>query len=395
MSAQDHVQFEMESWRRPDYVLLISAGILIVLGLNMVYSASFVVAHNNPLYASDSYFLMRQLTAAAIGLVALLFAANFDYHRWAKLALPILLVTIGLLLATIASPLGYELNGAQRWIRLGPFPSVQTTEIAKLALVIYFATWLSSRRERLGSLRNGAIPFGIVLTVVCGLIMVQPDLGSVVVIVGFSLALFFIGGARLYQLALGIIAGLGILSLLVVTSGYRAQRLAAFLSPEADPLGMGWHVIQSNIALGSGGWFGLGLGASRQKFYYLPGAHTDAIFAVIGEEIGLIGNLSTILLFAIVAWRGFRMTVLAPDTFGALLAAGITCWFSLQALVNIGGLTSLIPFTGIPLPFVSYGGSSLVMTMASVGLMLNISRQIEERRPAPGDPAAVAVGANG
>ena len=225
--------------------------------------------------------------------------------------------------------------------------------------------------------------------------MVQPDLGSVVVIVGFSLALFFIGGARLYQLALGIIAGLGILSLLVVTAGYRMQRLEAFLSPEADPLGMGWHVIQSNIALGSGGWFGLGLGASRQKFYYLPGAHTDAIFAVIGEEIGLIGNLATILLFAIVAWRGFRMTVLAPDTFGALLAAGITCWFSLQALVNIGGLTSLIPFTGIPLPFVSYGGSSLVMTMASVGLMLNISRQIEERRPAQGDAAADALGANG
>ena len=393
MSSQDQARVESEAPRRPDYVLLIAVGMLLVVGLNMVYSASFVIAHNNPAYASDSYFLMRQLSAAGIGLVALLLIANFDYHAWKKLALPLLIVTIGLLLATIASPLGYESNGAQRWLRLGPFPSVQTTEIAKLALVIYFATWLSSRRERLGSFRNGAIPFGIVLTVVCGLIMVQPDLGSVVVIVGFSLALFFIGGARLYQLALGVIAGLGILSLLVVTAGYRMRRLAGFLSPDADPLGVGWHVIQSNIALGSGGWFGLGLGTSRQKFYYLPGAHTDAIFAVIGEELGLIGNLATILLFVVLAWRGFRITVLAPDTFGALLAAGITIWFSLQALVNIGGLTALIPFTGIPLPFVSYGGSSLVVTMASVGLMLNISRQLKERRPSPANPTVVAAGA--
>ena len=241
----------MASWSRPDYALLITTGLLIMLGLNMVYSASFVVAHNSPLYASDSYFLVRQLMAAAIGSVAMLFAANYDYHRWARLALPALLITIGLLLATVASPLGFEAYGAQRWLQLGPLPPVQTTEIAKLALVIYFATWLSRRRERLGSLLNGAIPFGIVLTVVCGLIMMQPDLGSTVVIVGFSLMLFFVGGAKLSQLTIGTVAGLAILALLITTAGYRMRRLAAFLSPEADPLGIGWHAFQSNIALRS------------------------------------------------------------------------------------------------------------------------------------------------
>ena len=360
---------------RIDLALLGVVGVLLVLGLDMVYSASFVVAQDSSQYSSDRYFLYWQAAFAAIGLVGLAVAASVDYHWLKGLSLPGMAVAIALLVAVVASHLGHASNGAQRWLAIGPLPAVQPSEFAKLALVLFAAAWLSGPDERVRSLLRGSLPFVAVLGLLAGLIMLQPDLGSTFIVVATGICLFFLAGARLSHFAGGAAIGVVALGILATSEPYRVNRLTAFFQSGEDPLGVGWHSLQSNIALGSGGLLGRGLGASRQKFYYLYSAHADSIFAVIGEELGLIGTLLVLALFLTLAYRGYRIAVEAPDTFGALIAVGVTSWLTLQALTNIAVATSTIPFTGIPLPFISYGGSSLVVSLAGIGLLLSVSRQ--------------------
>lgn len=372
-----------DTWRRPDLALLGTIGILLVIGLDMVYSASYVVAHNNPAYGSDTYFLVRQLLWAAIGLGLLLVFQAVDYHWWRRLTVPLTALIVILLLAVLVSRLGHAAYGAQRWLRLGPLPPIEPSEFAKFVLILYYADWLSRRREKVADFKAGAVPFAFTMSTVCGLILLQPDLGSAFVIGATAVCMFFIAGASLRHLALGMIVGGMTLVVVIVSASYRFQRVAAFLDPTRDPLGIGWNTLQAEIALGSGGIFGVGLGASRQKFYYLPNAHTDAIFAVIGEELGFVGAVVTLLLFGVLAFRGYRIALRSIDTYGALLAAGITSWITIQALINIAVATATVPFTGIPLPLVSFGGSSLIVTLLAIGVLLNVSRQ-----PA-GPPSAV------
>jgi cell division protein FtsW len=363
------------TWQRPDFPLLAAVAILLVVGLDMVYSASYVIAHNDPSYGNDAYFLLQQLWRAGLGLAFLLVAQATDYHLWRRIALPFVALTVLLLVAVLATHLAHTAYGAQRWLKLGPLPAIEPSELVKLALVVYFADWLSRRQGRLTEFASSTVPFAVTVGGICVLVILQPDLGTAIVIAATSVSLFFVAGADVRQLAVGLIGAAGALVLVVLGAGYRSQRIAAFLDPSRDPLGVGWNITQAQIALGSGGVLGLGLGASRQKFYYLPNAHTDAIFAVVGEELGLLGTLGVLFLFGFLAFRGFRIARRAPDSYGALLATGITCGLVIQALINIGVITATIPFTGIPLPFVSYGGSSLVVSLLAIGIMLNVSRQ--------------------
>ncbi|HEY8883699.1 MAG TPA: putative lipid II flippase FtsW [Chloroflexota bacterium] len=363
------------TWQRPDFPLLAAVAVLLVVGLDMVYSASYVIAHNDPSYGNDAYFLLQQLWRAGLGLAFLLVAQATDYHLWRRIALPFVALAVLLLVAVLATHLAHTAYGAQRWLKLGPLPAIEPSELVKLALVVYFADWLSRRQGRLTEFASSTVPFAVTLGGICVLVILQPDLGTAIVIAATSVCLFFVAGADLRQLAVGLIGAAGALVLVVLGAGYRSQRIAAFLDPSRDPLGVGWNITQAQIALGSGGVLGLGLGASRQKFYYLPNAHTDAIFAVVGEELGLLGTLGVLFLFGFLAFRGFRIARRAPDSYGALLATGITCGLVIQALINIGVITATIPFTGIPLPFVSYGGSSLVVSLLAIGIMLNVSRQ--------------------
>jgi cell division protein FtsW len=364
-----------------DYVLLGAVAALLVVGVEMVYSASYVMAENSPQYGSATYFLYWQLAFAAIGVLGLIVAASIDYHWLERLALPGLIVVVALLIAVVASHFGRSAYGAQRWLAIGPLPPIQPSEFAKLALILFLASWLSGRRESVGHLIRGSVPFAVVLGGLATLIMLQPDLGSTFIVVITGISLFFLAGARISHFVGGVAVCAAALGFLATSEPYRMKRLTAFFQAGDDPLGVGWHSLQSSIALGSGGLFGRGLGASRQKFYYLYSAHADSIYAVIGEELGLLGTLLVLGLFVLVAYRGYRIAADAPDSFGTLVAAGVTSWIVFQALTNIAVATSTIPFTGIPLPFISYGGSSLVVSLTGVGLLLGVSRH-RARHPA-------------
>lgn len=359
---------------RPDVILLAAVVILLVLGIDMVYSASFIVAQNSPQYQSDTYFLTRQVLWVAGGLAGMVVAMNVDYRHWRRFSVVFMAIVVVLLVAGLLTNLGQTAYGAQRWLRLGPLPAIQPSEFAKLATIVYVSAWLANRPGRAASFSHGAIPFALTIGTVGGLVLAGSDLGSAFIVVVIGACLFFIGGADVRHFLMGVLTGGAALVAAVLVAGYRSDRLQAFRDPTGDPLGLGWQTIQTNIALGSGGIFGLGLGASRQKFYWLPAAHTDSIFAVIGEELGLVGTLLVVALFMLLGYRGYRAMMAAPDEFGRLLAGGITIWITLQAAVNMAAVTSLIPFTGVPLPFVSYGGSSMAATLVAVGILLNISR---------------------
>jgi cell division protein FtsW len=368
---------------RPDYAILVVALALVVIGLIFVYSASFAIALEA--YGNVNYFLLRQLGAALIGLIAMFTLMRFDYRRLRVLS-PILMLAAVLSLAAVLV-LGSDAYGARRWIALGPLPPFQPSEFAKLALIIYIAAWLASRGRDVQSFALGLVPFILLVGLVAALILMEPDTGTAAIVVMTTLALFFLaGGSMTHVMTLGGIAGVAGL-LLILGGEYRAERIFAFTSAEDDPSGIGFQTIQLLIALGSGGIEGLGLGVSRQKFFYIPGAHTDGIFAIIGEETGFIGSMIVITLFAYLVYRGFRVAMNARDEFGTYLAMGVICWISFQTLINIGGITRSIPLTGIPLPFVSYGGSSLIMVMAGVGILLNVSRYSREHAYADQKPA--------
>ncbi|MBI4492628.1 MAG: putative lipid II flippase FtsW [Chloroflexi bacterium] len=358
--------------RAPDGLLLGAVVALVVLGALMVYSASFVVAHNE--FDDDTYFLVRQLLFAGVGGLALLAALRLDYHRWQALSLVLLLVSLATLVAVLLPGLGITTYGAQRWLKLGPVPPVQPSEFAKFALVLYLADWLSRKGAQVRHLTFGLVPFAIIVALVAGLVMLEPDLGTTVLLAITAVSIFFVAGANLLHFLLGLGAGSVALYWMIHSAGYRSERLRVFLDPWKDPQDSGWHTIQTLIALGSGGLTGLGLGMGRQKAYWVPNAHTDAIFAIIGEELGLLGTVAVLALFALIAWRGMRIAFLAPDLFGRLLATGFTSVIVWQALVNIAVVTNTVPYTGVPLPFVSHGGSSIVISMLAAGVLLNVSR---------------------
>lgn len=367
---------------QPDYLMLGLVIGLVVLGLLVVYSSSFalgLLAFNDA-----NYFVIRQAMWAAIGIVALFLLMRFDYRRLRGISPLLMLAAIVLLVAVLVPGIGIERGGAQRWISMGPLPPVQPSEFAKLALIIYVAAWLSGKDTVVGSFALGFVPFVLMVGTVAGLILLEPDTGTAAVLVLTTVTLFFIAGASLSHIAALVGVGGVAASFLILTSGYRLDRVLAFVGAEDDPSGIGFHTLQLLIGLGSGGIDGLGVGASRQKFFYIPGSHTDGVFAVIGEELGFIGAMAVLILFAVLIYRGFRTVLNAQDDFGSLLAAGIVCWIAFQALINVGGITRAIPMTGIPMPFLSYGGSALASLLAAIGILLSISRH------ATGPPKAVA-----
>jgi cell division protein FtsW len=358
-----------------DYLLIITVAALLIVGLMMIYSATFALGYQ--LYDQPTYYFIRQLLWMGVGLLVMIIFARVEYHTWRRFS--ILLMTLTLLLLGVVLLIGQERFGGQRWLFNG---SIQPSEFSKLAIMIYIADWLSSKGERIRKVSYGLIPFAILLGLITGLIVLQRSLSTAVLIALTALAMFFIAGGNLWQIIVSAVLGGGTIAFLTAQSAYRLTRVATFLDPlNADPLNGGYQIRQILIALGSGGMLGLGLGASRQKFGYIPASHTDGIFAILGEELGLVGSLAVLGLFAFLAYRGFRVAMLAPDSFGRVLASGITCGLIFQAIVNVGVVTASLPFTGVTLPFISFGGSSLVVTMASAGLLLAVSR-----RTMPEDP---------
>jgi cell division protein FtsW len=318
---------------------------------------------------------VRQLIWIAAGLVGMFLAARIDYRRWRALSLPIMFLCIGMLVLVLVPGIGSSSYGAVRWIKLGPV-QIQPSEIAKLAMTLYLADWLARRGPIVKQFRKGLLPFAIIVGIIALLVAVQPDLGTTSIIIGISACLFFVGGANLLHIALvGLGGALAASALLAHLSGYQLDRVHAFLDPWSDIQGFGWHTAQGLIALGSGGIFGTGLGNGFQKFYWIPNAHTDAIYAIIGEELGFVGCLGVLFLFALLAWRGFLIAWRCPDTFARLFATGLTCMLTVQTLVNIAVVTNSLPYTGVTLPLVSFGGSSTVISLIAIGLLLNISRQ--------------------
>lgn len=350
-----------------DYWLLLAIAGLLVIGMLMVYSTTFDIGM---LWRDDSnYFIRRQFYALLIGLAALVFIMQFDYHVLRRLSVLLLLGTLAGLTFTLA--FGESLLGAQRGLQAG---SYQPSEVAKLALILYIAHWLSTKGDRIRSPLYGLVPFSIITGVVCALIVLQPDLSTAGLIALISFTLFFIAGADWRQYALVGILGGTVFGFLVVTLPHAAARLDAFKLSLSDPATGGFQAQQTLAALGRGGWFGVGLGESVQKFGTLPAAHTDGAFAILAEELGLFGSLLVIGLMALLVWRGIHAALHARDSYGSLLALGITCWLGYQTLLNVAVITSVIPFTGIPLPFISYGGSSLAISLVGAGILLNISR---------------------
>ncbi|MGH2537605.1 MAG: FtsW/RodA/SpoVE family cell cycle protein [Candidatus Promineifilaceae bacterium] len=355
-----------------DHWLALSIGGLALLGLLMVYSTTFdlgLLVQDEP-----TYYFKRQLGAAALGLVAVLVGLRFDYHILRRFSVPVLLGTLAMLAFVLF--FGEAMFGSRRGLFGG---SVQPSEVAKLATILYIAHWVSSKGERIKDLTYGLLPFSIILAAVCGLIVRQPDLGTATLIALVGLTLFFVAGADLRQFAMAGALGAAAFMLLITVLPHAPARIDAFRLAWEDPASAGWHTQQFVVALGTGGLFGVGLGEGTQKFGPLPAAHTDGVFAILGEELGLIGCLFAIGLWALFATRGIRTALRARDQYGFLLAAGITCWLSYQALINMAVTTAVVPITGMPLPFLSYGGTSMAMSLAAVGILLNISRDAATR----------------
>ncbi|PYM36275.1 MAG: putative lipid II flippase FtsW [Candidatus Rokuibacteriota bacterium] len=355
----------------PDMWLFGAALVLVSIGVVMVYSASAILAADR--FGDPHYFLKRQLFWALLGLGGLWAALAVDYRVLERVALPLLGVAALLLVLVLVPAFGQAINGTRRWLRLGGV-SFQPVELAKLAFVIYLARFLSRRGEAVQGFWGGAVPPAVIGGVLAALVLRQPDLGNSLTLLALAFTLLFLAGARPRHLLLLAAPALPLLAVAVYLAPYRWRRILAFLNPESDPRGSGFQIIQSFLAIGSGGLLGRGLGGSKQKLFYLPEPHTDFVFAVIAEELGLIGGVTVIALFMVLIWRGLRAGLRAPDRFGAYLALGLTTMLATEALVNLGVVTGSLPTKGLPLPFVSFGGSALFMTLLSTGILLNISQ---------------------
>ena len=345
-----------------------------LLGLVMVLSASSVVALDD--YGSSWYVVMRQTMWLALGTIACVVVLRVDYHRWRRLATPGLLLTTVLLVLVLVPGIGITVNGASRWLGYGPL-SLQPSELAKLTILLFAADLLARRAAWMDDVRLTLVPVTAVFGTLALLLMLQPNLGTTLVLGSMVLSLLYVAGTPLLPLTGLAAAGAVLASGLALWAPYRRARVLAFLDPWADYQNTGYQNIQSLVGVASGGITGTGLGESRAKWGFLPYAHTDFIFAIIGEELGLIGALVVVALFVGLCLLGARAALLAPDRFGMLLAAGVTVWFGVQAFVNIGAVIGILPITGVPLPFVSYGGSSLLFGMIGAGLLLNVARQAQ------------------
>jgi cell division protein FtsW len=361
---------------QPDYAILVAVVALAAIGILMVYSSSAIRSY---IERDDTLAIVGpQILWAAIGLLVLFAVMRIDYRVLRLASVPAYVVAVVLLVLVFIPQLNRVVGGSARWLVIGPLPAVHPAEIAKLALIVYLAHWLANRGKLVGSFRMGTVPFLLITAPIALLVFREPDLGTTAVIGLTAFTMFYVAGASLWQFgAIGLIGVAG--TLLVGLRGYQADRIKAFLDPWADPLGAGFHTIQGLLALGLGGILGSGLGESKLAGgLYLPNAWNDFNFAIIGEEFGFIGAGTVIVLFLVLAWAGIRTALRAPDTFGALLAAGITAWLCLQAFINIAVVVALLPVTGITLPFISAGGSSLVVSFAAVGVLLSISRETLE-----------------
>ena len=372
----------------PDYILLTAVLVLVVLGLIAVYSSSYALGYLD--YSDPNYFIRRQVLFAAAGMAGLVVMTLIDYRILLRLSpLLILLALIGLGAALLPG-IGVEQNGANRWIGIGPLVG-QPSEFAKLAVIIYIAAWLSAKGAQVRDLALGVIPFVVTVGLVCSLVILEPDLDTTVLIALTAGTMFFVAGARLLHVLMLVGSAATFTVLFVLVGGYGFNRILSFTSAENDPQGAGFQTLQMLVAFGSGGISGLGLGVSRQKFFYVPGSHTDGVLAIIGEELGFIGTALVMLLFAIVLWRGIRIVRRSADPFGSLMAMGILAWFSFQLLMNVGGVTRMLPLMGIPLPLVSYGGTAIAMNLVAIGLLLSISRRADIQRPEDAVPSRGVV----
>ena len=359
--------------REPATMLTVTISVLLTLGLIMILSASSVSSLED--YGSSFMFFKKQVIWSVIGIVAYITFARLDYRRLKGWGYVLLAGVILMLFAVLVPGIGVTVGGSSRWIALGPL-SIQPSELAKIALILFIADVFSRKDpEAINELPHTLFPVIPVVGLLALLIMAQPDMGTTMLIGTIGFGLLFIAGAPLRYL--GAMAALGgpIVAFGALAEPYRRARVLAFLNPWADPLNTGYQTIQSLIAMGSGGFFGVGIGASRQKWLYVPNAHTDFIYAILGEEIGLLGTLTVLGMFAFLAYLGIRIARNAPDRFGMYIAAGVTLWISVQALVNIGAVTASLPITGVPLPLVSFGGSSLVVTLIGMGVLTNVARQ--------------------
>lgn len=353
-----------------DYTLLITALLLLSLGLIMVLSASSPTALSEG-KSSYAYFL-RQAVFAVLGLIAMFFISKINYRIYKKFY--ILVYVLSIILLALVLVIGRESNGATRWIYVGSL-SFQPSELVKFFMILFYATILTKDREELGYFGKGFIKHVIFIAPIALLLLLEPHLSATLVIAGICIVMMILAGCKLkHILATGLVAGIPGLIALIIFEPYRLKRVTTFLNPWSDKLGDGWQVIQSLYAIGSGGLFGLGLGQSKQKYLYLPEPQNDFIFSVLAEELGFIGCVFVIVLFAILIWRGILTAIKAPDMFGSLLAIGITALIGIQAIINIAVVTSSMPATGMPLPFFSYGGTALFILLCEVGILLNISR---------------------
>jgi cell division protein FtsW len=366
---------------RADYALILLTAVLTTLGLVAVWSASFVIGLAE--YGDPNYFIFRQAIWAGLGTVLLVAAMRTDYHLYRKHALFLIVGTIIALALVLV--VGVKTNGARRWLGIGEF-TVQPAEFAKLTVIIYLAAWLDGRRERLRSFEGGMVPFAIIIGLIGGLIMLEPSLGTTLVIVAIAVTMFWVAGATWKQMVGLALAGVIAVGILAMAQGYRAERIATFFNAD-DPQGHGFQTLQALIALGNGGVNGLGLGASRGKFFYIPESHTDGVFAIIGEELGVIATIAVLMLYVVLMIRGYQVARRCPDNFGMLVATGITTWVTAQAFLNIGGITSMTPLTGVPLPFLSFGGNALAAVLLGMGVLIGISRHGRQAPAAAASPA--------
>lgn len=358
--------------RPPLYLLLVAVvAVLNLVGLVMILSASSVASLSD--YGSAWFFFERQFLWTLLGIGAFVVASRVDYRRWQRWARPLLLISVVLLVLVLVPGLGVNVDGSTRWLGRGQF-RFQPTDLAKLALLVFVADLVVRRRDEITDARRVMVPALVIFTGLAALMMLQPDMDSTVMLAVIVGTVLLVGGVRLFHASVIGLGGILLAAVLAVAAPYRRARVFAYLNPWADPSNTGYQIAQSLIAIGSGGWFGVGLGQGRSKWLFLPNPHTDFIFAVIGEELGLLGCFSVVALFVSFAVCGVMIARRAPDQFGTLVAAGITVWIVAQAIINIGSVTGLLPVSGIPLPFVSFGGASLIVTMAGAGILANIAR---------------------
>ena len=360
-----------------DFVLLAVVVVLCLFGLLMLYDASVVKAAQD--YNDKFHFVTQQATFLALGMSGMVVASKIDYHLWRSMAPLLLIGGFVLLLAVFIPGMGVEVLGAKRWLNLGVNSlTLQPSYLMCFALIAYLASWLGGDRPDKYALFRGYTQFVIILGLVLLIVAVfQKDLGSTAVLALTSLVIFFLAGAPLWQVGLTVIGGAVLAVGMVLLEPYRMGRVMSFIDPSHDELNTSYHITQALIALGSGGWLGLGIGQSRQKYSYLPEVQTDSIFAIIGEELGYIGVLVLVSAFVYLIWRGMQLAMRAPDMFGRLLVGGIMALIGIQVFINLFAISGIIPLTGIPLPFFSSGGTSLIVLLFSIGIVLNVSKKVE------------------